>query len=356
MLNKQMHKEFMNYALEISEQYKGATLPNPHTGCIITNSNNEIIGIGSHEYYGRAHAIENAFNSIKIAPITTTAPIINNVYITVEPYPSDIGLLLKYRPTHVYIGIYNPDPTGYEKAYKLLTDNNINVTVGILNDKIRESLKYYIHYCETRSPFFTGNIAMYMNNVYRSINTDKLSIFNEEAQKDNHTLRSNCNGILIDSKTWALDNPYLNVGNNKECSNYTIFVIDNQLQFVNKYDMTESPQNIVYVCFNPEYQNAPSNASLNVLFCHDLNDLKNKMYEMNIVHCLIEGDQDTMNQFSIIMDEFIYYINFNYKNNINMDMESNKVFDEMRFNFNRNLHVINTKNFDNIVKIICKTI
>lgn len=339
-----MHEEFMNYALELSQQYKGTSLLNPHIGCIITNINNEIIGSG-------IHTIENSINSINYINS------INSIYITLEPYAqSSIDILLKYKPNHIYIGIYNPDPQVYKKGCKILSDNGLNVTVGILNDKIIESLKYYIHYHETKSPFFTGKIAMYMNNVYRSGNADKLLIFNEKAQDDLNKLRTNCNGILVGSKTWALDNSYLNlVHKSKESSNYTIFVIDNNLQFAH----THTPEHthhtkIIYVCFNPQYQDNVHNLS-NVLFCKDLNDLKNKMYEKQIVHCLIEGGQITLNRFSTVMDEFIYYINFNYKNNIN-NINNEKVFDEMRFNFNRNLHIINTQNFDNIVKIICKTI
>lgn len=341
----------MNYTLSLSEKFKGATLPDPHIGCVITDFNNKIIGEGSCEYYGREHAIENAFNSIKNI---NNIMIINNIYITVEPYPSKIDILLKYRPKNIYIGIYNPDPSFTSHGYQILIDNGINVIVGLEKDRIMESLKYYIHYYKSCSPFFTGKIAMYMNNVYTTATKDKFLIYNEKANIDNNKMRSNCNAILVGSNTWLLDNPDLNIGYNyKKCYNYTIFVIDNNLNFVNRYDSNPFLSNIIYVCFNREhYYNFGHLA--NVLFCESIKDLKRKMFEMNIVHCLIHGGGDTLNRFSSVIDEFIYYINLNYKNNITL--QSKMISEKQLFNFNRNLQIISTENFDNIVKIICKSI
>ncbi len=359
MFNRAIHKEYMNYALQRSEQYIGTTLPAPHVGCIITNSNNEIIGEGYNEYYTSGHALSNAIqhalNSIiskKNMNIITSNSIFNNIYITVEPDISNINLLLKYHPINVYIGIYNPNPLFSSQGYKILKNNGINTVIGIHKDKIQESLKYYIHYYKTRSPFFTGKIGMYMNNIYTSGSSEKFLVYNEKSEKDNHKLRSNCNGILIGSNTWLLDKPNLNIGYNyKPCYNYTIFIIDNDLKFINCYDTNITSQKIMYISFNQEYQYRFSHLP-NVLFCQNIEDLKNKMYEIGIVHCIIEGGKDTLNRFSTVIDEFIYYINLNYKNNINFEME--KIADKQVFNFNRNLKVITTENFDNIVKIICE--
>ncbi len=218
-------------------------------------------------------------------------------------------------------------------------------------DTIEESLKYYIHYNKTRSPFFTGKIAMYINNIYTSGSIEKFLIYNEEALKDNHKLRSSCNGILVGTNTWLIDKPNLDIGYDyKKYNNYTIFVIDNDLKFINCYNTDETTNNIIYVCFNLEYQ-CRFRHLLNVLFCRNIEDLKNKMYEIGIVHCIIEGGQDTLNRFSNNINEFIYYINLNYKNNVNINNDT--VFDKMKFKFNRNLKVKTTENFDNIVKITC---
>lgn len=357
MLHDAIHKEFMDYALQISEEYKGTSLPAPHVGCILTNLNNEIIGQGCNEYYHHTNAIKNAFNSMiskKNMNIITNNSILNNVYITLEPDISDIDLLITYRPKNVYIGIYNPNPSFASRVYKTLIDKGINTIIGLYKDKIKESLKYYIHYHKSRSPFFTGKIAMYMNNIYTNGSREKFLVYNEKSQKDNHKLRSNSNGILVGSNTWLLDNPNLNIGYNyKSCYNYTIFVIDNHLKFINCYDTNISMDNIIYICFNLEYQSRFGHL-MNVLFCKNIDDLKNKMYDIGIVHCIIEGGRDTLNRFSSVIDEFIYYINLNYKNNINnINFEIEKIANKQLFNFNRNLKVISTENFDNILKVLC---
>lgn len=344
MLNKSIHNDFMIYALELSEQYKGITLPTPHVGCIITDKNNKIIGQDVNKYYDLTNVLIKVLNSLTVYAI-------NNIYITVEPDELNIDLLLKYRPTNVYIGIYNPNPVFTSQVYKILNDNNINTIIGLQKDKIQESLKYYLHYHKNRTPFFSGKIAMYINNVYNTRSIEKFQVYNEEAVKDNHKLRSNSNGILVGSNTWLMDNPNLNIGYNyKQCYNYTIFVIDNDLKFINRYDTCIPFDNIIYVCFNLQHKSRFGHL-LNVLFCKNIEDLKNKMYEIGIVHCIIEGGQDTLNRFSNNINEFIYYINLNYKNNINCNIE--KISDKQLFKFNKNLKVITTENFDNIVKLTC---
>ena len=368
------HEDYMNYALELSEKYSGATLPNPHVGCVITNYKNEIIGSGAHEYAGKQHAEENAFlsmnnndynennenNENKNKQIQEIEEI-KAIYVTLEPcnHYGKRGpccqLILKYKPKYVYIGLIDPNPLVSLKGIEFLKNNGFIVITGILRDKIRESLKYYVHYHSYSRPFFTGKIAMYLNNIYRNSCKERLMISNEKSLIDCHKLRSTCNGILVGSNTWKTDKPQLTVRFGfTQSNNYTIFVIDNLLSFIDKdKDKDKDKRNIIFVCFNKTLNNSDNCNLKNVWFCNSFDELIQRMFSIQIVHCLIEGGNDTLNRCADYLNEFIYYINLDY---INFDYNNNTLYN-LNFNDNKfclknkTLKIIKSENFDNVIKI-----
>ena len=346
------HEDYMNYALELSEKYSGATLPNPHVGCVITNYKNEIIGSGAHEYSGKQHAEENAL--LSIVDNDNKNHEIKAMYVTLEPcnHYGKRGpccqLILKHKPKYVYVGLIDPNPLVSLKGIEFLKSNGFIVITGILEDKIRESLKYYIHYHTYSRPFFTGKIAMYLNNVYRNHFKERLIISNQKSLIDCHKMRSKCNGILVGSNTWKTDKPQLTVRYGfTQSHNYTIFVIDNSLSFLEDKDKDEDERNIIFICFNKNL-NTVNNCNLkNVWFCNSFEELFQRMFSLQIVHCLIEGGNDTLNRWADYLNEFIYYINLdNNLCDLDNDLDNNKFCLK-----NKTLKIIKSENFDNVIKI-----
>src|SRR6187402_3352563 len=73
--------QFMQRAIELSSRGAGNVSPNPLVGCVIVKDG-EIIGEGSHERYGEAHAEVNAIRDAEAKKKSVEGA---TVYVTLEP-------------------------------------------------------------------------------------------------------------------------------------------------------------------------------------------------------------------------------------------------------------------------------
>ena len=74
------HEDYMRRALELAEMGRGRVSPNPMVGCVIVRED-QIIGEGYHQQYGKAHAEVNAVQAVENQELLEGA----TVYVTLEP-------------------------------------------------------------------------------------------------------------------------------------------------------------------------------------------------------------------------------------------------------------------------------
>ena len=77
--NLASHNHYMSLALNLAEQARGQTAPNPMVGCVIVK-NNQIIGQGYHQKAGLDHAEAAAIKNCLKQDLENST-----VYITLEP-------------------------------------------------------------------------------------------------------------------------------------------------------------------------------------------------------------------------------------------------------------------------------
>lgn len=289
-------EDIMKLAIEISETDKGYTLPNPWVGCIVTDKFNNIISTGYHVEYGKNHAEINALSKIK--DIEKLSEL--NLYVTLEPcankpMTSQTGScaehILKYKKIikNIYIGIEDPNEIVKGNGVKLLKQY-FNVEIGLCKEYVIESLKEYIYYNKFKRPYITGKISTSLNGVYAFKNNNRLIISGEKALEDCHKLRSSCSAILVGYNTFIKDKPLLNVRYNfKQCKNYKKIILCNK-----QFD-------------HDEFNNYDDYIFININNFNSIDVFLKYLYDLKIVHLLIEGGNKTLLLFENYLNEFIQY-------------------------------------------------
>ncbi len=208
---------FMNIALAESEKGRRTAPPNPWVGAVIVK-NNIIIGKGYHHKAGLPHAEANAIND---AVNNGNGSMIkgSKIYVTLEPChhfegkstPPCDELITGYEISEVIIGIADPDARINNSGIAHLKKCHINVRVGILENKITESLKPYLFHRKTGLPYTIIKIATTMDGYPCMENGNSKWITGNEAMAHVHKIRSESQAIMVGCNTILNDDPSLTV-------------------------------------------------------------------------------------------------------------------------------------------------
>ena len=208
---------FMDLAIKEANKGRLTAPPNPWVGAIIVY-NHEIIGRGYHVKAGTPHAEFNAINhAIKNGYVDKLNQSI--LYITLEPChhfhgkrtPACDTLIINYKFKKIIIGMLDPDPNVSGMGVDTIRNNNIEVVVGLLENKIRKSLRSYIHHRQTKTPYVIIKTALSMDGYPCLQNNDSKWITGNESRQHAHKIRSKSQAIIIGNGTVLNDNPTLNV-------------------------------------------------------------------------------------------------------------------------------------------------
>ncbi len=219
---------YMDLAIKEAWKYQGLTYPNPAVGAVIVDEKNQILSISAHKGKGKAHAelnaVKKAFikitNSTKIKKIKNPSKlhkfllnnhnnIFNNstIYVTLEPCnhhgstPPCSLLLSTLKFKRVVIATKDPNQiaTG---GYKKLKNENIDVALGVCEDKAKKLLYPFQKWNNDNFVFF--KLAMSLNGTIASgIITSQIS------RKMVHKLRDKIDLLVIGGNTVRIDNPIL---------------------------------------------------------------------------------------------------------------------------------------------------
>lgn len=200
----------MDIAIELAEQGRGRTSPNPMVGALVVKDG-KIIGRGFHEQIGKVHAEVNALNNAGKESDGAT------LICTLEPCshfgktPPCTDLIIKTGIKKVIIGAADPNPLVNGKGLKALKDAGIEVVVGVHEQKIKEQNIEFFKYMETGLPFVTLKVAVSSDGKISESRTKKTKISCGESNQFVHTLRAGADAILTGIGTVLSDDPMLNV-------------------------------------------------------------------------------------------------------------------------------------------------
>ncbi len=291
-------KLFMEIALDLARSRQGLTGTNPSVGCVIVKNDN-IISIGQTSYNGRPHA---EFNAIKNCNEKLNGA---KMYVTLEPCshqgitPPCTNEIIKSKISKVIYALEDTDKRVRKKSFKILKSHNIDVSIGLLKDKVK---KFYIPYFfnrKNKKPFVTGKIAISKNKLIYS--KFKTKITNQYSDKFTHLLRYKNDTIITSSKTANIDNPKLNcrIKGFEKYSPVRI-ILDNKLTLnKNTYIFKTANKKNTIVFYNKANKTRISmfkkkkieliKAKLNNSKYLDLRSIMKKLYSLGFRNTLVEG-------------------------------------------------------------------
>ena len=205
----------MRRCFDLATRGHSKVAPNPLVGCVLVN-NNQIIGEGYHEAFGKPHAEVMAINSVADRSILASS----TIYINLEPCshfgktPPCVDLILKNSIPEVIISNLDPNPLVHGAGVKKLLDHGIRVKTGILKNEGQALNRRFFTFHQLARPYVTlkwaqskdGYIGKYVDQRKHPV---KISC--ESTDSIVHKWRSEEQSILVGHGTVISDNPLLTV-------------------------------------------------------------------------------------------------------------------------------------------------
>ncbi|MDI9476850.1 MAG: bifunctional diaminohydroxyphosphoribosylaminopyrimidine deaminase/5-amino-6-(5-phosphoribosylamino)uracil reductase RibD [Natronincolaceae bacterium] len=203
-----MDSLYMNRALALAELGAGYVNPNPLVGAVIVKDN-KIIGNGYHAKYGEAHAEINAFNN-------ATEPVAGaTMYVTLEPCshfgktPPCVEAIINRGIKKVVVAVEDPNPLVAGRGIKILRENGIEVTTGVLEKEAKKLNEIFIKFITTGLPFCSLKTAMTLDGKIAAHTGDSRWITSDKSREYVHKLRHKYSSIMVGIGTVLADDPLL---------------------------------------------------------------------------------------------------------------------------------------------------
>jgi len=200
---------FMERALALAKRGAGRVNPNPMVGAVIVRDGT-IIGEGWHERFGGPHAERNALKSCRTSPEGAT------LYVTLEPCchygktPPCTEAILERGIGRVVIGSRDPNPLVAGKGIRILRENGISVTEGVLEERCDRLNAVFFHYIRNKTPYVTMKYAMTLDGKIATRSGYSKWITGSPARVRVHEDRSRNMAIMTGVGTVLADDPMLN--------------------------------------------------------------------------------------------------------------------------------------------------
>ncbi len=290
-------EEYMMIAIEEALRGVGKVNPNPLVGAVIVKDG-DIIGQGYHEKYGFAHAEVNAIANCSVSPLGAT------IYVTLEPCchhgktPPCVNAIIESGISNVVIGVLDCNEKVSGKGVKILRDNNIEVTVGVLENECKVLNEVFFHYIKNKTPYVVMKYAMTLDGKIATSTGESRWISCEESRSNTHNDRNKYTAIMVGVDTVISDNPMLNCRINNGRNPIRIICDSNlrtPLDSLIVETSTEIKTIIATVCDDINKHNKYIENNIEIIVVDkkydrvDLKDLMRKLWERGIDSVLLEG-------------------------------------------------------------------
>jgi diaminohydroxyphosphoribosylaminopyrimidine deaminase/5-amino-6-(5-phosphoribosylamino)uracil reductase len=202
-----MEARFLERALDLAEQGRGTTHPNPIVGAVVV-AGEEIVGVGWHERKGGPHAEVVALAAAGSRARGAT------VYVTLEPCAHHgttapcVEALLEAGIARVVVGQLEPQP---EHGGGLERLRAAGVEVELADDELafrcRQQIEEWRTFVTTGRPFVTYKVAVTLDGRVRISGTRWVT--GEASRRLVHVLRAQSDAVAVGMGTVRWDNPRL---------------------------------------------------------------------------------------------------------------------------------------------------
>jgi diaminohydroxyphosphoribosylaminopyrimidine deaminase/5-amino-6-(5-phosphoribosylamino)uracil reductase len=207
--SSEMDRRLMTRAMELAAKGIGQVSPGPLVGCVIANSEGEILGEGFYVYeqikHAETYALEHAGGLAKGA----------TAYVSLEPHahhgrtPPCTDALIKAGIARVVAPIEDPNIKVSGKGFEHLRSAGLEVSVGLLASEAAKLNEKYLHFMRTGRPFVHLKLAASLDGKIATRSGDSRWITGSESRARVHALRHENDAILIGVGTARADDPLL---------------------------------------------------------------------------------------------------------------------------------------------------
>lgn len=203
-------ERFMRRALELAEQGRGRTSPNPMVGAVVV-LDGKVVGEGYHHAVGCPHAEVEALTAAGAAARGAT------LYVTLEPCshegrtPPCAPLVIRSGVARVVAAMVDPNPLVSGAGIALLRGAGIRTEVGLLEREARLLNEAFIAHHLLGRPIVTAKWAMTLDGRIATQTGHSRWISNEESRAHVHVMRTQADGIMVGIGTVLADNPQLTI-------------------------------------------------------------------------------------------------------------------------------------------------
>lgn len=202
---------YMKRALKLAELGRGWSNPNPMVGAVLVKDD-RIIGEGYHRKYGELHAERNALADCRNRGEDPKGAVL---YVTLEPCchygktPPCTEAILEAGIAKVVVGSGDPNPLVGGKGIRILREQGVEVTEGVLEEECLELNRIFFHYVRTKTPYVVMKYAMTMDGKIATRTGESQWVTGEEARHNVQETRHALMGIMVGIQTVLADNPML---------------------------------------------------------------------------------------------------------------------------------------------------
>lgn len=204
-------ERYMRQAIELAEQARGWTNPNPVVGAIIVKEG-AIIVTGYHQKYGELHAERNAIREAAQQGEDIRGA---TIYVTLEPCchygktPPCTEAIIEAGISRVVVGAKDPNSLVAGKGIQQLREHGIEVVEGVLQAECEEQNRIFLHYIRNRTPYIVMKYAMTLDGKIATAGGQSKWITGEASREKVHRMRHELSGIMVGIGTVLADDPAL---------------------------------------------------------------------------------------------------------------------------------------------------
>lgn len=201
----------MELAVEVAAQSRLWTAPNPWVGAVLLDAQRRVIATGRTQPPGGPHAEAIALR--EAVDLTRGATLV----VTLEPCshhgrtPPCADAVIEAGISRVVVAVRDPDVKVAGHGIARLRSAGIEVIEGVGVSLVEEQLRPYLHQRRTGRPLVVLKLAMTLDGRIAAPDGTSVWITGEEARRDVHQLRAECDAILVGAGTVRADDPSLTV-------------------------------------------------------------------------------------------------------------------------------------------------
>lgn len=223
----------MEQALVLAQEALWRTSPNPRVGCVLVGVDGEVIGQGSTQAAGQAHAEVMALRDAAKRGCSTVGA---TAYVTLEPCAHHgrtgpcCDALIAAGVKRVVASLEDPNPLVAGQGFARLRAAGVDVEVGLGAAKSRELNLGFLSRLLRQRPWVRWKVAASVDGTTALHSGDSQWITGGDARADGHLWRARACAVMTGSGTVLHDNPVLNVRGVETPRQPHLVVVDSHLQ------------------------------------------------------------------------------------------------------------------------------